>query len=180
MTDTTQQYRGPPALANCPFCGGPARFLKRAIGIKGTMSQDWWHSIQCARCNAAVGYDDNRYRDKADALKAWNTRATDAEITRLKDRVDALTAALEDLLSHFPAERMFSEKETHGTILFEWSDVEKARAAIARATTPDPAPEYKPFGDLEMLDNRGRRTGVMNNGKPIAKPDPAPESGEGW
>lgn len=61
-------------LLPCPFCSGNAKFLQRSIGIKGTMGHDWWHSIQCSRCNAAVGYDDNRYRDKQDAIKAWNKR----------------------------------------------------------------------------------------------------------
>jgi len=61
-------------LKPCPFCGNGARMLKREIGIKGRNNWDWWHSIQCAKCNAAVGYDDNRYRDKNDAIKAWNTR----------------------------------------------------------------------------------------------------------
>ncbi len=61
-------------LKPCPFCGGNARIINRAIGIRGTNGFDWWHSIQCHLCNAAVGYDDNRYRDKNDAIKAWNTR----------------------------------------------------------------------------------------------------------
>lgn len=58
----------------CPFCGGNARFLKRAIGIQGTAGYDWWHCVQCVRCGAAVGYDDNRFREKYDAINAWNKR----------------------------------------------------------------------------------------------------------
>lgn len=63
-------------LENCPFCGGHGKFIRREIGIRGTNGHDWWHSIQCGGCHAAVGYDDNRYRDKDDVIKAWNTRAS--------------------------------------------------------------------------------------------------------
>lgn len=63
-------------LLPCPFCGNGARLIKREVGIRGRANFDWWHGIQCAKCNASVGYDDNRYRDISDAKKAWNTRAT--------------------------------------------------------------------------------------------------------
>lgn len=68
------------ALKSCPFCGKSARMIQRSIGIRGTGGYDWWHGIQCAGCHAAVGYDDNRYRDKNDAIRAWNTRAESASI----------------------------------------------------------------------------------------------------
>lgn len=62
-------------LKRCPFCGGNAHFLRREIGIHGRSNFDSWHGVQCKSCNAAVGYDDNRYRDKVDATKAWNIRS---------------------------------------------------------------------------------------------------------
>ena len=58
-----------------PFCAAGARYVQRGVGIKGTAGYDRWHAIQCVKCNAGIGYDDNRFRDKGDAAKAWNTRA---------------------------------------------------------------------------------------------------------
>lgn len=81
------------ALLPCPFCGNGARMLKREIGIKGRANWDWWHSIQCAKCNAAVGYDDNRYRDKGDCARAWNTRTPD--LAKMVDDMRVAKEALE-------------------------------------------------------------------------------------
>ncbi len=64
----------PLPLKPCPFCGGKAIMMKRAIGVPGTQGYDWWHSVGCLDCNGGVGYDDNRFREKEAALKAWNRR----------------------------------------------------------------------------------------------------------
>ena len=63
-----------------------------------------------------------------------------SEITRLKTEKAALIEAVELLLTNFPEENLYPN-QTHGTTLFEWKDLERARAAIARATIPNPAKE---------------------------------------
>ncbi len=85
-------------LKPCPFCGGNARMLRHELGIMGRSGYDWWHAIQCQRCNAAVGYDDNRYRDKSDAIRAWNTRAPSPELTAANERIKVLEEGIHKAL----------------------------------------------------------------------------------
>lgn len=61
-------------LKECPFCGAGARHVQISTGISGTMGYDQWRAIQCAGCGAAIGFNDRRFREKADAAAAWNRR----------------------------------------------------------------------------------------------------------
>jgi Lar family restriction alleviation protein len=74
MTQPTPQD----ALRLCPFCGGAGTFVKHSAGIRGTAGFDSWHAVACKACGGTVGASDRRFRDKGDAAKAWNTRATAA------------------------------------------------------------------------------------------------------
>jgi len=58
----------------CPCCGARAEFIKRSVGIRGTVGGDEWYSIRCTSCRLTIGADDNRFRAKSDALAAWNRR----------------------------------------------------------------------------------------------------------
>lgn len=62
-------------LLPCPFDGRQAQFVRHGVGIPGTMGHDSWWGISCAVCNAGIGFSDNRFRSKDDAIKAWNMRA---------------------------------------------------------------------------------------------------------
>lgn len=96
----------PEPLKSCPFCGGAAKFIKRSVGIPGTMGHDAWHAISCGGCNAGIAYDDNRFRDKDDAAKAWNRRSLldgdlskkiimfQEELIHLSGRYDQLLTAM--------------------------------------------------------------------------------------
>ena len=72
MTDTASAA---PSLAPCPFCGGAAAFVKHSAGMPRTMGYDQWHGVSCRSCNACVGASDRRFRERSDALAAWNRRA---------------------------------------------------------------------------------------------------------
>lgn len=61
-------------LKPCPFCNGPAVFVKHSAGHPGTMGYDQWHAVKCNACDATVGAYDRRFRNKDDAAKVWNRR----------------------------------------------------------------------------------------------------------
>lgn len=119
-------------LKPCPFCGGWARMLNRSIGIRGRSGYDWWHSIQCAKCNAAVGYDDNRYRNKADAIAAWNTRASAPAVGAPREVVERFC---QDLCQHFGNLKK-AERDGGGELWYgELEEIVKA-ALASRAAVP--------------------------------------------
>lgn len=64
------------ALKPCPFCGGSACFVKHSAGIDGTRAFDKWDAVACRSCGVTVGASNRRFRSRADALNAWNLRAT--------------------------------------------------------------------------------------------------------
>ena len=64
-----------PSLLPCPMCGGAAALVKYSAGMPGTMGYDQWHGVSCRSCNVCVGARDRRFRERSDALAAWNRRA---------------------------------------------------------------------------------------------------------
>lgn len=79
-------------LKACPFCGGE----QVTTAPNHHIGDAAWAAI-CKACGASVQHD-----TEAEAITAWNTRATDAENQRLRAEVDALRAELD--LNH-PIER---------------------------------------------------------------------------
>lgn len=65
-------------LKPCPFCGGQGRLF----GPKPAFQATW---VKCDRCTAAI----NAERGTEAAAEVWNRRAEDAEITRLREEVEA-------------------------------------------------------------------------------------------
>lgn len=61
-------------LLPCPFCNEQAKFIKRVIGMPGTMGHDSWNAVKCSACEVVVGDDGRRFRTKDDAAKVWNKR----------------------------------------------------------------------------------------------------------
>ena len=67
-----------PDLLPCPFCGGEAVYDFHAKGQPGAWENDCDHWVYCRAddCFANVGLCES----KAEAIAAWNTRATPAAI----------------------------------------------------------------------------------------------------
>lgn len=63
-------------LLPCPFCGGPAAYCKRGVGVRGTKGHDEWWAVTCNGCTTLTGTDARRFRTKDDARKIWNTRTS--------------------------------------------------------------------------------------------------------
>lgn len=63
-------------IKECPMCGGGASFVRCSAGLTGTMGFDKWLSVSCAACGVTVGASDRRFREKEDAAKVWNRRAS--------------------------------------------------------------------------------------------------------
>lgn len=63
-------------LRECPFCGGAASSFRSGV----------W-SVAC-KCGARSGY----YSTEAEAIAAWNQRATDTELGRLRKLEQAIRA----------------------------------------------------------------------------------------
>jgi len=79
-----------------------------------------------------------RQKHEALARVVWNMEGEERSPqqegnARLIAAAPELLTTLEDLLSNFPDENPFPH-ETHGTILFKWSDLFAARAVLAKAT----------------------------------------------
>ncbi len=104
-------------LKACPFCGGEA-LLERGSDHHGK-----WFNLGCSRHWGAVADPDESCiggrlfyteteKDEAEAITAWNTRATNAENQRLRAEVEALREALEEyvFLYAWKAEGMHTEQ----------------------------------------------------------------------
>ena len=71
----------------CPFCGGEALAASLFIGDSGDAGAIGW-AVVCRGCGARVQDDTSE-----DAIAAWNTRTTDAELERLREALSRLTDA---------------------------------------------------------------------------------------
>lgn len=69
-------------LLRCPFCGSEAKHCER----HNPMSK-WRHSIDCA--SSTCGMSGPVEATKADAIRAWNTRATPLPTTANNPETDA-------------------------------------------------------------------------------------------
>lgn len=71
-------------LKKCPFCGGEAKFT---YSVNGNCMH-----IHCEDANCIGSTIMNDYETEAEAIKAWNNRATESEI-----RAKAIDEAVEEM-----------------------------------------------------------------------------------
>ena len=144
MTDTTSAA---PSLLPCPMCGGAAAFVKHSAGMPRTMGYDQWHGVSCRSCNACVGASDRRFRERSDALAAWNRRAlqpvepaaaqaTSEEVALIEKAVNRV--GIKSLLNHGAGSLVYSEGVagvTQEDLIAYTREIAMAReaAAIGRA-----------------------------------------------
>lgn len=133
--DATQALL-PVTLKPCPFCDG-----------KATISGWEWFSAECDDCGAKMAA---RYKSKADAITAWNTRQSHSlpgDVGMLRDQIasalafnaihlDAslnLQGALDDLRGQF-------DPNDNGVIATTVERVIAQIEAVRAALTPSPCP----------------------------------------
>lgn len=73
--------------------------------------------------------DDMAGQNKTRVIAEIHDREYGPALVNAANAFPELVEALGDLLSHFAEENPFPD-QTHGTILFKWSDLTKARAAL--------------------------------------------------
>lgn len=127
MTDSNEQGE---ALKACPFCADTL------IEVRGN---EWDEDFRatCIGCLASSG----RYRTKAEAIKAWNTRASVAA-----GEGDALLTAMWDALKR---EACKVPDEAQQIVFLSKGKFRKAMAPFAAASSPAPAEPVQPEGEQE-------------------------------
>lgn len=94
-------------LKPCPFCGGEAEYYtyeqehnlydSNTLGFLETY-ETTEHCVGCEECLAMVG----PFVTKKQAIKAWNTRAYDADLLeKVKPLIDAIEHKAEELLEAY-------------------------------------------------------------------------------
>ena len=160
MTDTTQQDRGSPERLPCPYCGGAK--------IKDHHIRDG-RTVYCENCTGSVYAF---YPDATNgAVKRWNTRAKDTEITRLKAENARLANALKPfaVIGQAIRENATSDQWLEAPLFFAGTEDDPqsmtltgkafndAALAIARATNPDPCAGRR--GGMRTKSGRRHRQG---------------------
>ena len=79
----TPDPAGRVALKPCPWCGGEAGSHPDEIGSGGQHVTPY--HVGCRRCRMVFSEE-----EEADAIAAWNTRAADAEIERLRTALESV------------------------------------------------------------------------------------------
>ena len=59
-------------LKKCPFCGGEVKIYSESVDAETEV-----YHFECNNCNSDTYFD---FCDKEEAIEAWNTRATEAEL----------------------------------------------------------------------------------------------------
>lgn len=95
-----------PSLLGCPFCGSPVelRWDRRHVGPDICF-------VRCGFVGCAINPDGGEHTVEAEAIAAWNRRATDDETSKLRERVRELEAALNTPELHDFAAGVVSEAQ---------------------------------------------------------------------
>ena len=95
-------------VRNCPFCGGEAGSHPDEIGSGGQHVTPY--HVGCRRCRMVFSEE-----EEADAIAAWNTRAADTEIERLRAALTEVHAAGYEAAKRDAIDRCLAEKMPNRT-----------------------------------------------------------------
>lgn len=89
-------------LKPCPFCGGEARIVSTEPRLY-RHSRNGKYAVACYGCEIYLGYDEDygcQFDTKEEAIEAWNTRESEAEIRA--SAVDEFAERLRNICDKHP------------------------------------------------------------------------------